>query len=273
MAYESNFGNNGGNNRQEEFRATFYSPVRLRNPESEVDPSELSFRFWKGLLGIIIAPKLAKSNTEYNQYDNENAIQVYINHTKARMLYAEMAKLKENPDAYNSVGINSGSTGLISVSNGKEVGVAGPVLILRKLDQNGTINSSYMYEFNRDFHYSIRNFDESTLKYDKNYFDWIEYDEFMQTLKSFYENANMIQAFGVVDSARREFNRLHSKLNPIMEKMGIERYERNNRGGNGGGKSFFDKANQGSQFSDSAAAGVPDRGLTNSSLDSLSEEI
>ena len=38
-------------------------------------------------------------------------------------------------------------------------------------------------------------------------------------------------------------------------------------------KSFFDMANQGSQFSDSAAAGVPDRGLTNSSLDSLSEEI
>lgn len=261
---------NNDNNKQD-FRPTYYSPVKFRNELSPVDPSELSFAYWKGMLKLSISPKMENTNLEYTTYDHKNNIEVFINHTKARMLYHEMAELRANPDAYQSVGINTGSSGLISVSNGKEVGINGLILIIRKLNLDGTVQSSYMYQFNREYHFSIRNFDENALTYDKHFYDEIEYDEFMDLLKNYYENINGFVAYSTVDAMRFEHKRINTKIGLMMDKLGIPKLEKNGR--DFGGKSFFDMANEGSQFSSQAAAGVPNRDAQVTDIDSLSEEM
>jgi hypothetical protein len=258
-------------NNKKDFRPMYYSPVKMKNPNSPVDPSELSFGYWKGLLKISISPKIENSPQDYVTYDHKNNIEVFINHTKARILYSEILTLMENPDAYKSVGINSGSTGLISVCNGKEVGVPGFVLVIRKLDPNGTVVSSYMYQFNQNYHYSIRNFDENTLKYDKSFYDDIEIHEFLDVLKNFYENVGGYNAYSVLDAERFEVSRVNTKIGLMMDKLGIPKYEGKNGGGNN--KSFFDLANQGGQFAESAADGVPNRTVQAGSLEELTGEM
>lgn len=263
MAYE-----NTDNNRQD-FRPMYYSPVKFKNELSPVDPSELSFAFWKGLLKITISPKVENSNLDYITFDHKNNIEIFINHTKARMLYNEMAELRANPDSYNSVGINTGSSGLISVSNGKEVGINGLILIIRKLNLDGTVQSSYMYQFNRDYHFAIRNFDENTLTYDKHFYNDIEYDEFMQVLKNYYENIGGYIAASTIDANRFENRRVNTKIGLMMDKLGIPKFDKNN----GSSKSFFDMANEGSAFAAQAAAGVPNRDITSTNIDDIMEGI
>lgn len=271
MSYENgNFNNNNdGNN---DFRARYFSPVMMKNENSQIDPSELSFTFWKNLLGIVISPKKDNTNTTYTQYDHDNNTKIYINHTRARILYEEMKKLKENPDAYNSVGVNSGTNGIITVCNGKEVGVAGFVIIIRKIDQDGTILSSFMYEFKRNYHYAIENFDETSLKYDKSYYDDIEYDEFMDLLYNYYTNASGFIAASVVDANRFNHDALYRNLTALMANFNLNPVSKGKSGASTGQqKSFFDMAKQGSQFASAPQAGVPERKST--SLEELAGEV
>ena len=263
MSYENgNFGNTD-NNTQQEFRPTYYSPVVMKNELSTIDPSELSFSFWKNFLAITISPKIENSNTSYATYDRKNNTKIFINHNKAKMLWCEMKKLKENPDNYKSVGVNSGKDGIISVSNGKEVGVNGFVLIIRKVDQDGNIMSSFMYEFNTTAHFAIENFDETTAKYDKVYYPDIEYDNFMNVLENYFTNVPGYNAYSVVDANRRNHEVLFRNLAALMEKEGVQTVSSKGvRSGGGSQKSFFDMAKEGSQFAAAPAAGVPARKTT-----------
>lgn len=258
-------------NNKKDFRPTYHSYARMKNPSSTVDPSELSFDFWKGLLKIIISPKVDDSSVDYDVYDRKNNIEICLNHTRARILYEEMAMLKENPDTYKSVGVNSGATGLITVSNGKEFGINGFCLVIRKMELDGTINSSYMYQFKQNTHFAIRNFDENTLKYDKHYYDSVEYDEFMCLLRNYYENISGFIAASVIDAQRFDNSRLHTKLGLMMDKLGIPKYEKGNQ--TSAGKSFFDMAQQGTQFIEQREAGIPNRNVRNSTIDEIAGEM
>lgn len=273
MSYENgNFNNgNGGNN--EEYRPVYYSPITMKNPDSGIDPSELSFQFWKGMLGIAISPKVEDSNASYVRYDHKNNGKIYINTIRARMLLAEMEKLKANPDSYNSVGVPSGTNGIICVSNGKEVGVAGPVIIIRKIDQSGQLLSSYIYEFNQTAHFSIRNFDESTSKYDRNFFPDIEYDTFMGVLKNYVDNSAGYTAAAVFDISRINHNAIYNNLSALMAKFDVQTVSGGRGKRNGDSRSFFDMANQGSQLAESAAIGVPSNKATAATMEELEGDI
>lgn len=271
MSYESGNFNNGNNT--EEYRPVYYSPVVLKNENSTIDPSELSFTFWKGMLGICISPKIENSNASYTRYDHKNNTKIYLNHAKARMLLSEAEMLKANPDSYNSVGVASGSNGIISVCNGKEVGLSGFVIIIRKIDSNGNLMSSYMYEFNQDIYFSIRNFDESTNKYDRNFFPDLEYDEFIAVLRNYVDNVPGYNAAAVQDISRLNYNRIYDNLTALMAKFDVPVVTRSGKGSSGGSKSFFDMANQGSQFADSAALGVPNMSATESTIEELGGDI
>ena len=55
MALGDGASNNYANDNNKKYEdPTVYSPVALKNPESNIDPSRLSFSYWKNLLKIII---------------------------------------------------------------------------------------------------------------------------------------------------------------------------------------------------------------------------
>ena len=235
MALGDTYNNNNNNER---FQPTVYCPIKFKNSESEKDPSELSFSYWKNLLKIAISPMITTdTNTPYPTYDYKNQGVVHLTHDKARLLYSEIVEFLKDPDAYNNMGVPSGSTGLISISNGKEFGVNSPILVIRKINQETVcLESSYMYQFKTNYT-SVRNFDENNQKFDTFNYEQFEIYAFMDILKSFYESMSYAVAYSFINANQYNDSRYNTKLDLLMDKAGIERKQKASSGGSG--SSFF----------------------------------
>jgi hypothetical protein len=239
-----NFSNKNQDNNKKNYEPNVYSPVQFKNPNG-VDPSELSFAFWNRMLKITISPKKdSKPGDKFDTYDHENNISIHINHVKARILCKEIDEFLKDPDKINSIGINSGAAGLLTISNGKEFGINAPVMVVRKMDEAGKVLTSYAYQFNaNDYYNSIRNFDEKSLKYDTVAMPNLELIIFQDLLQAYYESANYAMAYTVVDSMKFDMSRTNSKLDLLLDNAGIKR-QGGNGGNAGGGKSFFQRSNE-----------------------------
>jgi len=255
-----NYNNSTEDNNKKNYDPTVYSPIQFKNPNG-IDPSMLSFSFWRNMLKISISPKMEpKPGDKYDVYDHKNNISIHINHMKARILYDEIKEFLKDPNKLNNVGVPSGVSGLITISNGKEFGINSPVLVIRKLDENGNVTSSYAYQFNNnDYYFGIRNFNEKTLKYDTIDYPNLELLTFMDILKSYYESSSYAFAYSVVDSLKFDNSRINTKLDLLLDNAGIKRQ------GNSNGKSFFQRSSE--LDSDS----VPTSRST--SLDDLASEL
>jgi hypothetical protein len=175
MALGDTYNNN--KNDKNKFSPSVYSPYKMGNADSVVDPSVLYATFWNNMLKLSIAPRKQTSNASDVAYDYDNAISVYLTHTKANMLFQEIAEYEKNPDLYNYSGVSSGQ-GLISISNGREFGVNSPCIVIRKINpETGAEDSSYVYQFKQDYHYSIRNYDPKTNEFDKIFYNKLEIEE------------------------------------------------------------------------------------------------
>lgn len=232
-----NYNSGNQDNNKKIYDPTVYSPVQFKNPLG-VDPSMLSFSYWRSLLKISISPKLdPRPGDTYDTYDHENGISIHINHMKARILYNEINEFLKGK--LNSVGIPSGASGLITISNGLEFGISSPVLVIRKMDEDGKITSSYAYQFNaNDYYKSIRNFDEKSLDYEEVPCPNIELLVFQDLLKNYYEAANYATAYTVIDSLKFDNSRINTKLGLLLDNAGIKKQDKN------GGKSFFQRSSE-----------------------------
>ena len=90
--------------KQQQYHPTVYSAYKMNNAESVIDPTSISFTFWNGALKISIAPRKQNTGDEVS-FDFDNAISIYLNHTKARILYEEICKFQSDPEKYNNSGI------------------------------------------------------------------------------------------------------------------------------------------------------------------------
>ena len=168
---------------------------------------------------------------------------IYLTHTKARMLREEIDRVLTG-EKFNG-GVNSGTDGLISFSDGKEIGSNYYCLIIRKIDENGNIGSTYAYEFKPEYHYAISNFDSTNSTHDKDYFDNLEIEQFKHLLEDYYNSMTNALAYTVVNSLRFDMSRINTKLTDIAEANGIS-YA--NRAGNGNNRSsFFNNSDNASQ--------------------------
>jgi len=232
--------NNYENNKKDdkEYQPSVYSPYRMSNLEG-VDPSALTFSYWAGILKVSIAPA-NKTNNDTVSFDYKNAGIAYITHTKARILLNEILKFQENPELYNNLGVDI-KGGLVSISNGKEFGVANPCLVIRKVNETtGAVESSYVYEFKTKFHYGIRNFDEKTSEFDIVYYENIELDQLKTLLEQYYTAMTYATAYSIVDSSKFENSRVNTKLGLIAAKLGVE--FKGGKGSESSGKSFFNNS-------------------------------
>lgn len=212
---------NNNDNNKKRLNVNVYSAYTMSNSASEIDPSRLSFKFFNKLLQITIDPKTEGSTIEQPEYDEKKGISIYLSHTKARMLYNEICKFQSNEGGIDSAGVTSGS-GLISISNGREYDVNSTCLTIQKLDENGSIESSYAYEFKKDYHYSIRNFNPETVEFDKIYYNDLEIEQLKSLLLSYYESMSCALAYSVIESNKYENAKIHNKLDGICDKLGVE---------------------------------------------------
>lgn len=234
-----NFNDNG--NSSKKFREPeVFSKYGLSNTEGS-EPSVLSFSYFRELLKLQISPRLPNPSND-KMWDHDNSLIAYLTHTKARILEDQIIKVMAGK--INSGGVPTGADGLVTFSNGKDVGSPFYCLIIRKIDQNsGMVLSSYVYEFKPQYHYAICEFDQTTAKHDKQFYDELEINQLKDLLHQYYLAMTNAIAYSVVNQMRFDMSRINTKLIDIAKANGIE-YGDGNRSGNSGNNSFFNKPEQ-----------------------------
>lgn len=218
MSLGSTYNNNQSQNKTPDF--SMFSNYRMNNAESKVDASCLSFKFWKTNLCISIFPRKNTGNDEVS-FDMDNGITIYLSHTKARMLKHEIELFLKDPITYNAVGVPSGQAA-ITISNGAEYGKDNPIITIRKINESGEVVASFAYEFKRDYHFSIRNYDGQ--KFDQIYDDYqnIEIEQLVTLLDEYTKAVTNAVAFTVLDQRKYSFTRLENKVEAIANSLGVE---------------------------------------------------
>ena len=248
MALGSTYNNNQGGNRSTTPEITVYSNYRMNNAESKIDPTCMTFRYWKSNLCIGIFPRKNTGNDEIS-FDMDNGITIYLSHTKARILKNEIEMFLKDPVTYNSVGVPSGQAA-ISISNGSEYGKDNPVITIRKVSETGEVLASFAYEFKTNFHYSIRNYDGKN--FDSVYEDYknIEIEQLITVLDEYIKASTNAIAFTVMDQRKYSFARLDSKIEAIANSLGVDIAKSGSSNRRYSGTSFFNN-NSGSDNSNS----------------------
>lgn len=257
MSLGSTYNNNQSSKSTPEF--SMYSNYRMNNAESKIDATCISFRYWKTNLCISIFPRKNTGNDEV-AFDMDNGITIYLSHTKARILMNEIKNFLKDPITYNAVGVPSGQAA-ITISNGSEYGKDNPVITIRKVSETGEVVASFAYEFKRDYHYSIRNYDGQ--KYDQVFEDYqnIEIEQLVTLLEEYVKAVTNAVAFTVLDQRKFSFTRLENKVEAIANSLGVELP----KGGNGGQRKYNNTFFNNNQNS----SGASDNSYQQASIDDL----
>ena len=243
---------NNGVNKKKDYSPVTYSPVRFANPDSKIDPSGLSFSFWKSLLKISIAPYTSNANGSFPTIDKDNSIDIYLSPMKAKILLDNCIAFQNDIHRWDNIGVNT-NKGLIYLTDGREefgVDDGSIFLVIKLIDsESGEITSAIAYQFVNNY-YAITNY-----KGGSNFAKEVstsnpELEMFIQVLKSYVENVNAAIAASIIDSQKYDMNRITTRINSIQEKLGIQ--TSSNNGGKGFAKSFFDN-NSGSDTTSSSS--------------------
>lgn len=233
------------NNEKEMYRPTVYGYSMSNTADTAIDTTNLSFSMWKSTLKIAIAPKVNGGNSDYTEWDRKNAAVIYLNHTKAYMMAQIIRGFMKDPTKYDNSGVFAGQ-GLLTISTGKEFSKDGnPCLIIRKILEDGKVDSSYAYQFKQDYHTYIESYNEKDSTYNSNIekFKLIELEEVIKQLESYAEAMTGSLAFSVVDNLSFTNNMFNNHLAKIAEGVGVQLRTGSDRGYNN--KSYF--ANNGNK--------------------------
>jgi len=233
MAYNNN---NNGNNKV--FEPNYYAKTYFNNYEAELG---LSITFGSGLIKIAIrnAPKESGS-------DRNDIISASLTGLKASLFVDALNHMeKDITDGIaegRSYGTSSGMGDIvkaiaITVEDGKKK------LVIAKVDTAGTVSEKtvYTFESNVNYYMTWNNFDK--MKYGKEYDNELEYQMFKNTLIDFARNISGASAYGGLYLNRYEANREHTRINQIMDKLGINVAQSRNNSFQRSENSFFNGSN------------------------------
>jgi hypothetical protein len=230
-----NYNNNGKSDKKKDYSPVTYSGVRFFNSDSAVDPSSMSFSFWKGLLKIAIIP-VKKVEGSVPEYDKDNELAIYLTPLKAALMHRYMKTIDINKVTNFGVATNKG---IIYITNGKEefnVKEDGKIFcVLKLIDENGAVTSAIAYEFFTNY-FGIKDYTGGTnFTKDFSFSNNLEYEMFIELFKNYVSSSNYAYAATVVECSKFDMSRLNTKIGTIQEKLGIE----NKYKSNPGNKSFF----------------------------------
>lgn len=228
-------GNSTNNNTNKLYESTYYSRLRIKN-----DKLALSVSFRSGLLILEISE--LKEGFKYEPIET-----IYLSPTKALLLAEEIKKFKEYLSSGDIVlgkafGVNAGMNDKVSFiglhANENKV----PMITIGKFDSTGQITEQATINLNVDYHYALEWNDINTMDVNKCYYDNVELDQLVALLEDFARHMSGALAYSVADVTRFDYNRLLKKMDPIFDKLGIERKSGNNGSFSRSSNSFLDNA-------------------------------
>ena len=227
---------NYDNNSKQKDSLNVYSPYKMSNTEG-IDPSALNFTFCIGMLKMSISPKKPGDQIAF---DHDKAIGVYLTHVKAKMLSDEIKYMLKHKGEVHNVSVSTGKDGLVTFSDGQELQTNKYTLLIRTIDENGVPTTNYAYEFKDDYHFSMRNYDPNNPSaYDKVMHDTIEIDMFLNLLDEYYRAWTGADGYIVANSLKYWNSKVNTKIESIMEKMGIDITKNGNYSHKQNNNSFF----------------------------------
>ena len=221
---DNNYSSNYDNNKKEPFHPTVYGPM-FTNAESEFGATRLSIRYWKNTMRIAILDRI----NDDGAYDDKNAIAIYLNHVKARMLAGIIKEAIANPEIVTN-GFSRGVTsnqGIITISDGSEFDLPGHfVLVIRKVLEDGSIQACNVYEFKRDYYFSVDNFNDKDMKYTSvtEPYQLLEAEIFASCLEEYAKAMTMATAFTVYDTMAYQCDMIKTNQAKIAGKLGVNIY-------------------------------------------------
>ena len=219
------------------YENTYYSRLSFKNS----DGLRLGFSFRSGMI-------IAEIAKEKEGFQYESLVSCFITPTKAKILYEQIALFvnqvseKTYKDG-SAFGINSGMGEVSSVFLIHMFDKV-PAITIGKVNGDGSYVQKVTFKFNTNYHYGInlKDFDSMTTC-TKEYYEDTELNQLRRLLLDFADSMNGATAYSVLDLGRYDFKGLSNKLNPIYDKLGIER--QNPSGGGSSDNNFFSGSNGG----------------------------
>jgi len=232
------------------------------NKFSTIDKTMLSFSMWKTTICAGIFPLIESENDDQIKYDKKGGIRIYLTPFKAHMFAELIRRFKQDPKTYSGKGVPSGQA-LISIESpkvtpGYKNPDANPLIVIRKVSQDGSLEVSYAYEINNEFYSVIENYDKNTGEFVKNpnEFDGMELDLIITQLESYCEAMSNSIAFSVNEQTFQHLDKIANKLGVELLSSYSSGYKSN---------SYFN-SNPGNSSDSTNGMGM---GGTNSSLASM----
>ena len=238
---------------RESYRPSVYG-VSFRNESSTaVDRTMISFSMWASTIKVSIYPLVEDTLNQTIAPDFDGGGAIWLTPSKA-MIFADVIKkftneLQLNPEKKNPYSGWSVSTkqGLIGIFDKFDMKSTGPCIVLKKVNTNGKVESSYAYEIKLDYYDIISDFNENTSEFKRNTTEY-QYTELIMIanqLNDYSRASNNAYAFAVADSLAYGLNQLHENIVRIGKNMGIDMImPKGSKTGGGTNQSFFDKNHQ-----------------------------
>lgn len=209
----------------------------LFNSNSKIDKTCITFTMWKTTLKVSIIPAIESGADEAPRYDFKNSVSIWLTPLKAHR-FAEILKgFKEDPNQYDNFGVATPQS-IITVDKSETFGQPkrGPVISIRKVNEEGQVEASYSYECNIDGITSIVGFKNSNpkdFKQDTKHFQSTEVDAVIAQLENYYNAMTNCTAFSVL-------HQMYPYLDRIAAKIGVDLSGQSTRRSGGG---FFTNNN------------------------------
>ena len=221
--YNAGNGNNDGE-RKQLYDNTYYSRIRIKNEGNKL---ALGFSYKSGLLVAEISE--IKQGFQYEPQEN-----IYISPTKALLLVKEIKKFKAylaegNITPNKAFGVTAGMGEKVSYI-GLHADTEGIIYItIGKIDGSGNIINSATIPLNNGYHFSIEWTNIDTMDLGKVYHDTVELEQFETMLNDFARAMSGAFAYSVADIVRYDIAGIKGKMDPIYDKLGIERRSYGNK--------------------------------------------
>lgn len=236
MAIGGQFNNDSnGSNTKKKYENPYYSRLKFKENDGKLS---LGITYKSGLMVLSISE--LKEGFQY-----ENIQEIHLSQTKAKLLSEEIDKFLD----YLSEGIIvEGKAFGVNAGMGEKVSYIGfhadfdkkVYITIGKFDGSGNIIESTTITLNKDYHFSLEWENINTMDVAKCYNDLIELYQLKNALEDFGRYMNGASAYSVLDLGRYDLGRILSKMDPIFDKLGIERLNSNNNGSRG--NSFLDNS-------------------------------
>ena len=221
---ENSYFNSGSDNNATRKTTPEYSYYSRFNFTNEDQTVSLRFEFRSGLLQFKLYTK--DGNGYWGQEPKEI---IYLSSAKAAMLDKQIEKFKEYVETAKKIdenvafGVNGGMNEKVSFIAFHAKADKSTCITIGKFDGNGTITESLTYQLKKDYNYGLDWKNLQKMDIDKAFFNSLELEMIHNMVKDFARSMSGAMGYGIHDLGRYDLGRVLTKLDPIYDKLGIER--------------------------------------------------